>query len=165
MGQKTVLHDKHVEYGGKIVDFAGWEMPVQYPAGIIAEHAACREGAALFGGLRLRCAHDPKWKAPMPTETQFQIGMENYDYDDSRFADETTSYAELRSRWGWDLEKTDWSVFFDLAAGWAETDAASSRDDSYFYVTPAVYFEYPRGSGGLTLGSRSYRGGRWLVRR
>ncbi len=31
-----------------MVPFAGWEMPVQYPTGIMAEHAACREGAALF---------------------------------------------------------------------------------------------------------------------
>lgn len=48
MLKKTPLHDLHVELGAKLVPFAGWEMPVQYPAGIIAEHAACREGAALF---------------------------------------------------------------------------------------------------------------------
>ena len=44
----TVLHDWHAEHGGKMVDFAGWRMPVQYRAGIIAEHLATRRGAGLF---------------------------------------------------------------------------------------------------------------------
>ncbi|HET6518610.1 MAG TPA: glycine cleavage system aminomethyltransferase GcvT, partial [Geminicoccaceae bacterium] len=34
--------------GAKLVDFAGWEMPVQYPAGILKEHNQCRGAAALF---------------------------------------------------------------------------------------------------------------------
>ncbi len=46
--QQTPLHRLHVEMGGKMVDFAGWHMPVQYPAGIMAEHRQCRERAALF---------------------------------------------------------------------------------------------------------------------
>ncbi|WP_171132048.1 MULTISPECIES: glycine cleavage system aminomethyltransferase GcvT [unclassified Ruegeria] len=46
--KRTPLYDLHVELGGKMVDFAGWEMPVQYPAGIMAEHNQCREKAALF---------------------------------------------------------------------------------------------------------------------
>ncbi|MGI9421270.1 MAG: glycine cleavage system aminomethyltransferase GcvT [Geminicoccaceae bacterium] len=46
--KKTPLHDLHVELGGKIVDFAGWSLPVQYPAGIMAEHRHCREQAGLF---------------------------------------------------------------------------------------------------------------------
>lgn len=46
--KRTPLYDLHVELGGKMVDFAGWEMPVQYPMGIMGEHAQCREKAALF---------------------------------------------------------------------------------------------------------------------
>ncbi len=46
--KRTPLYDLHVELGGKIVDFAGWEMPVQYPMGIMGEHKHCREKAALF---------------------------------------------------------------------------------------------------------------------
>ena len=45
---RTPLHDLHVELGGKLVDFAGWSLPVQYPAGIMAEHRHCRTAAALF---------------------------------------------------------------------------------------------------------------------
>ena len=44
----TPLYDLHVARGAKIVDFAGWALPVSYPDGLIAEHTACREGAALF---------------------------------------------------------------------------------------------------------------------
>ena len=45
---RTALHDLHVELGGKLVEFGGYEMPVQYPAGIIAEHQHTRDKASLF---------------------------------------------------------------------------------------------------------------------
>jgi aminomethyltransferase len=45
---KTPLHELHLRLGARMVPFAGYEMPVQYPTGVIAEHKACREGAALF---------------------------------------------------------------------------------------------------------------------
>lgn len=44
----TPLYDLHRELGARLVPFAGWEMPVQYPAGILAEHQHCRAAAALF---------------------------------------------------------------------------------------------------------------------
>ncbi|HJU91012.1 MAG TPA: glycine cleavage system aminomethyltransferase GcvT [Gemmatimonadaceae bacterium] len=44
----TPLHDVHVAIGAKMVPFAGYEMPVQYPTGITAEHLAVREKAGLF---------------------------------------------------------------------------------------------------------------------
>ena len=47
MAQRTPLYDVHVRAGARIVDFAGWLMPVQY-AGILAEHAAVRERVGLF---------------------------------------------------------------------------------------------------------------------
>jgi aminomethyltransferase len=55
---KTPLHALHLELGAKMVAFAGYDMPVSYPGGIIAEHRHCRESAALFdvshmGQLRL----------------------------------------------------------------------------------------------------------------
>ncbi len=46
--KRTPLHDIHVALGAKIVPFAGYEMPVQYPTGITAEHKAVRERAGLF---------------------------------------------------------------------------------------------------------------------
>src|SRR4026207_750729 len=46
--KRTPLHDIHVALGGKMVPFAGYEMPVQYPAGITAEQRAGREGCGIF---------------------------------------------------------------------------------------------------------------------
>ena len=45
---KTPLYDLHVELGGKIVPFAGYALPVQYPLGIMKEHLHTRTGAGLF---------------------------------------------------------------------------------------------------------------------
>jgi aminomethyltransferase len=43
----TPLHQAHIDAGGKMVDFAGWHLPVQY-AGILAEHKAVREAVGMF---------------------------------------------------------------------------------------------------------------------
>ena len=45
---KTPLHALHLELGGKMVPFAGYDMPVQYPLGIMGEHRHTREKAGLF---------------------------------------------------------------------------------------------------------------------
>lgn len=47
MVKETYLHDKHVNLGAKMVDFAGWHMPVQYSS-IIEEHKTVREAVGLF---------------------------------------------------------------------------------------------------------------------
>lgn len=44
---QTPLHDWHAGHGGRLVDFAGWSMPVQYQS-IVAEHQATRSAAGLF---------------------------------------------------------------------------------------------------------------------
>ena len=46
--KRTPLHDLHRELGARLVPFAGYEMPVQYPTGITTEHKAVRERAGLF---------------------------------------------------------------------------------------------------------------------
>ena len=46
--KRTPLHDVHVALGAKIVPFAGYEMPVQYPQGITAEHNAVRKTCGMF---------------------------------------------------------------------------------------------------------------------
>ena len=55
---KTPLHDLHVSLGARMVPFAGYSMPVQFPAGLMAEHLHTRASAGLFdvshmGQLRL----------------------------------------------------------------------------------------------------------------
>src|ERR1700761_9258506 len=46
--KKTPLHALHVALGAKMVPFAGYEMPVQYPAGVLKEHLHTRDKAGLF---------------------------------------------------------------------------------------------------------------------
>ena len=45
---QTPLHGLHLRLGARMVSFAGYAMPVQYPAGLMAEHKQCRDQAALF---------------------------------------------------------------------------------------------------------------------
>ena len=58
--KRTPLHSRHLQHGGRMVPFAGWEMPVQY-GGVIEEHRAVRTAAGLFdvshmGEIRVRGA-------------------------------------------------------------------------------------------------------------
>ena len=60
--QTTPLHALHLELGARMVPFAGYSMPVQYPSGLLAEHHHTRQAAGLFdishmGQLRLVGAH------------------------------------------------------------------------------------------------------------
>jgi aminomethyltransferase len=62
--QRTPLYDLHVGLGAKMVPFAGYEMPVQYPLGILKEHLHTRASAGLFDvshmGQAVLQAHDHK---------------------------------------------------------------------------------------------------------
>ena len=65
MERKTPLYQTHVDAGGKIVEFGGFLMPVQYPTGVLAEHMAVRQKAGLFdvshmGELRLKGPDAPE---------------------------------------------------------------------------------------------------------
>ncbi len=46
--ERTALYDRHLAAGGRMVDFAGWEMPLHYAGGIVSEHLATRKHAGLF---------------------------------------------------------------------------------------------------------------------
>ncbi|MCP4720969.1 MAG: glycine cleavage system aminomethyltransferase GcvT, partial [Desulfobacteraceae bacterium] len=45
---RTIFFEKHHDLSGSLVEFGGWEMPIQYPIGIIKEHMACRQKAGIF---------------------------------------------------------------------------------------------------------------------
>lgn len=73
--KKLPLHDLHAELGGKMVPFAGYEMAVQYPAGVMAEHKHTREKAGLFdvshmGQVLLPLDADVALEALMPVDVQ-----------------------------------------------------------------------------------------------
>lgn len=46
--KRTPLYEEHIRLGAKMVEFAGWEMPLNYPRGILAEHLATRKSGGLF---------------------------------------------------------------------------------------------------------------------
>jgi aminomethyltransferase len=46
--RRTALHDVHANLGAKLVEFGGFEMPLAYPTGTVAEHLACRTDAVVF---------------------------------------------------------------------------------------------------------------------
>jgi len=46
--QRTLFYERHGALGAKIVEFGGWDMPIQYPSGTVKEHLATRKGAGLF---------------------------------------------------------------------------------------------------------------------
>ncbi|MBF0386529.1 MAG: glycine cleavage system aminomethyltransferase GcvT [Candidatus Omnitrophica bacterium] len=52
MALRTPLYQQHIALGAKVVEFGGWDMPLQYPEGIIREHDANRKGCSLFD-----CSH------------------------------------------------------------------------------------------------------------
>ena len=46
--KRTPLYDTHVDSGGKMVEFGGYSLPVQYGTGVIREHMAFRTACGLF---------------------------------------------------------------------------------------------------------------------
>lgn len=46
--KRTPLHEVHVQLGARMAEFGGWDMPIQYPSGILAEHRAVRTAAGIF---------------------------------------------------------------------------------------------------------------------
>jgi len=68
----TPLHALHLELGARMVPFAGYDMPVNYPSGILAEHRQCRDAAALFDVShmgQIRLVADDLQQAALALET------------------------------------------------------------------------------------------------
>ena len=80
---KTPLNDLHVSLGARMVPFAGYSMPVQYPAGLMAEHHHTRNAAGLFdvshmGQLRLVGA-DAAFESLIPVDViDLPVGKQRY---------------------------------------------------------------------------------------
>src|SRR5271157_5023657 len=46
--ERTILYDRHKTLGAQMVEFGGWEMPLQYHSGVVEEHLSTRNGAGIF---------------------------------------------------------------------------------------------------------------------
>ena len=83
--QKTPLHALHLQLGARMVPFAGYDMPVQYPLGVLKEHQHTREQAGLFdvshmGQIRLHGANAAKaLETLVPVDiVDLPVGMQRY---------------------------------------------------------------------------------------
>ncbi|HRJ72632.1 MAG TPA: glycine cleavage system aminomethyltransferase GcvT, partial [Terrimicrobiaceae bacterium] len=84
MSKRTPLYENHLAAGGRIVDFAGWEMPVQY-TGILDEHRAVREGCGVFdishmGEFFVRGAGSQAWLDSLLTNRVAKLAVGESQY-------------------------------------------------------------------------------------
>src|SRR3954468_23349381 len=84
MLKRTPVYDFHVSHGGKMVDFAGWEMPIMY-RGIIAEHEQTRKSGSIFdvshmGRIHFSGADALKFLSKVVTRKldDMKVGMSRY---------------------------------------------------------------------------------------
>ncbi len=89
--KRTGLYDLHLELGGKMVPFAGYEMPVQYPMGVMKEHLHCRDAAGLFdvshmGQVILRAKSGTLTDTALALETLVPVALQELKEGRQRYA-------------------------------------------------------------------------------
>jgi len=112
---QTPLHALHLELGARMVPFAGYSMPVQYPAGILAEHRQCRHEAALFD-----VSH---------------MGQLLLKGDDAATALETLVPVDIV---GLALNKQRYALFTNAQGGIMDDLMVTHRDDGLFVIVNAA---------------------------
>jgi len=118
--KRTVFYDLHLELGAKMVPFAGYEMPVQYPMGVLKEHLHTRTGAGLFdvshmGQVILRPKSGQVADASLALERLVPVDV--------------LGLAEGRQRYG---------MFTDAAGGILDDLMFANRGDHLFVVVNAA---------------------------
>jgi aminomethyltransferase len=98
--------DAHRRLGAKLVEFGGWEMPLAYPDGTLAEHRACRTGAVAFDVSHLGTVRVEGTSA----FDQLQVSLSN---DLRRIGPGRAQYTHL-------LDERDASVVDDIIVWWVE---------------------------------------------
>jgi aminomethyltransferase len=116
---RSPLDARHRALGAQMVEFGGWEMPISYPTGTIAEHLACRDDVAMFdvshlGSVRLSGA------------AAFDTLQRTLTNDLARIGPGRAQYTHLLD--------DDASVLDDIIVWWHPRDAAES--DDVFDVMP-----------------------------
>ena len=101
---RSPLHASHVAAGAKLVDFGGWEMPLSYPPGTVAEHLACRNGAVVFDVSHLGTVR-------MEGPDSFELLQSVLTNDLSRIEPGRAQYSHL-------LDEGDASVLDDVIVWW-----------------------------------------------
>jgi aminomethyltransferase len=106
--QVSPLDAAHRALGAKLVPFGGWEMPLSYPSGTLAEHRACRTGAAVFDVSHLG--------------TVRVEGSRALDLLQSAFTNDLSKIRPGRAQYTHLLDEADGSVLDDIIVWWVATD-------------------------------------------
>ena len=127
--KRTALYERHVSAGGRLVEFAGYEMPVQY-GGIVAEHTAVRTTAGLFdvshmGQIAFRGPHAVDTVNALITNDLTRVGVGRAQYtlfcrEDGGILDDAICYrmtetdvmvvvnaSNLEKMWSWIASRAD----------------------------------------------------------
>lgn len=102
--ERSPLHAEHEELGAKLVAFGGWEMPLQYPEGTIAEHLACRRDAVVF---------DVSHLGTIRVE-----GRDSFDRLQWALTNDLSKIAPGRAQYTHLLDENDGSVLDDIIVWW-----------------------------------------------
>ena len=108
MLRTSPLEQHHRDLGAKLTEFGGWDMPLSYPAGTIAEHTACRTGAVVFDVSHLGTV---RVSGPDALEA-LQRALTN---DLGRIGAGRAQYTHL-------LDPEDASVLDDIIVWWVDDD-------------------------------------------
>lgn len=142
--RRTGLHDLHQSLGGRMVPFAGWDMPVQFSAGVMAEHLHCRQQAGLFdvshmGQIEIRAASGDLRDAGRALETLIPADV--------------LGLAEGRQRYG---------IFTNDSGGIMDDLMFANRGDHFLLIVNAACVEqdmaHLQGLDGVSVRLRSDRG-------
>ncbi len=106
--RRTALFEAHRAAGAKLVGFGGWEMPLAYASGTIAEHRACRTDAVAFDVSHLG--------------TVRVSGPDAYDRLQSALTNDLAKVGPGRAQYTHLLDEADGSVVDDIIVWWVEDD-------------------------------------------
>jgi aminomethyltransferase len=105
--RESPLHAAHVALGAKMVAFGGWEMPLAYPRGTVAEHRACREDAVAFDVSHLG--------------TVRVVGSDAFEHLQRSFSNDLRKVHPGRAQYTHLLDD-DGSVIDDIIVWWVEEE-------------------------------------------
>jgi aminomethyltransferase len=113
--ERSPLDDVHRELGARMVPFGGWEMPLDYPGGTIAEHLRCREDSVVFDVSHLGTVR-------VDGDRAFDTLQRQLTNDLGKIAPGRAQYTHL-------LDPDDASVLDDIIVWWHPADAGPNRFD------------------------------------
>jgi aminomethyltransferase len=103
---RSPLYDAHKALGAKLVPFGGWEMPLQYPSGTLAEHRACRSAAVAFDVSHLG--------------TVRVEGADAFDRLQAALTNDLNKIGPGRAQYTHLLDEADASVLDDIIVWWVD---------------------------------------------